>query len=160
MQYGRSLIEFQPTLEFNRQVSKVEVRGWDPVKGQKIQVTVGQSDLGQNGLNGKIKPGSKNPVADRTEVLTSPVRDEAAAREVGLGYLRRINDVLVTASGSVVGLPDLQAGRQVEISGLGLRFNGRYFLTKTTHRLSNSGYVTQFECRLQLLSNVTEGEAL
>jgi phage protein D len=46
-----------------------------------------------------------------------------------------------------VGLPDLRAGSVVYIDGLGERFSGRYFVTSTTHAISDSGYTTQFECR-------------
>ena len=161
LQYGRSLIEFQPTLAFANQVSTVQVRGWDPLKGQAINVTAGQDQLGPDGLAGKIKAGSPNPVEDRTEIVNNaPVRDSQAAQEIAVAHLRRINNVTVTATGSVVGLPDLRSGRQIAIEGLGLRFNGTYFITKTTHTLGTSGYSTQFECRLQQLSNTSSGEAL
>ena len=161
LRYGRTLTEFQPNLDFSHQVSEVEVRGWDPVKGEAIKVTAGQGQAGADGLKGKIKKGKPNPVADRREVITTaPVRDVQAAREVAAAQLRRINNAVVTASGSVVGLPDLRAGSQVQVDGLGLRFNGKYFVTATTHAIGTSGYVTQFECRLVELSNQSAGEAL
>ena len=50
-------------------------------------------------------------------------------------------------SGSTVGLPDLRSGSVVEVDGLGKRFTGRYFVTGTTHGITNGGYTTQFECR-------------
>jgi phage protein D len=161
LQYGRTLTEFQPNLDFSHQVSEVEVRGWDPVKGEAIQVTADQGQAGPDGLQGKMKQGTANPVAARREVINNaPVRDAQAAREVAAAQLRRINNVVVTATGSVVGLPDLRAGAQIQVDGLGLRFNGRYFVTATTHTIGNSGYVTQFECRLVALSNKSDGEAL
>jgi phage protein D len=39
----------------------------------------------------------------------------------------------------------------IEIDGLGARFSGRYFVTATTHAIGDSGYTTQFECRLEEL---------
>jgi hypothetical protein len=33
------------------------------------------------------------------------------------------------------------------MDGMGDRFNGRYFLTSTTHTISDGGYTTTFECR-------------
>ena len=80
--YGRSLIEFQPTLSVANQVSEVVVRGWDPVKGEAIDVKVGQGQLsGGAGLAGKLKNGMANPVKDRKEVIANrPVRDIQEAR--------------------------------------------------------------------------------
>ena len=54
---------------------------------------------------------------------------------------------MVEGSGSTVGLPDLRAGQQVLIRGLGARFSGIYFVTKTTHTVNDSGYVTRFTAR-------------
>ncbi len=160
--YGRSLIEFQPTLSMANQVSEVEVRGWDSVKGEAIAVKVGQAQLGaQGGIQARLKKGTSNPVADRKEVIaTQPVRDRQAATDLAKATLRRINNEMITATGSVVGLPDLRAGAQLHIGGVGLRFNGRYFVKATTHTVGNSGYTTQFECRLEELSHRSDGEAL
>ena len=47
----------------------------------------------------------------------------------------------------VVGLPDLRAGRVVTIDGVGARLYGTYFVTKTTHTIDDSGYITTFDCR-------------
>ena len=46
-----------------------------------------------------------------------------------------------------MGLPDLRAGRTVQIGGLGNRFNGIYFITDTTHTIGNDGYRTTFNAR-------------
>jgi phage protein D len=75
------------------------------------------------------------------------VADEAEAKRVAADRLRDIAHEMVTGTGSTVGLPDLRAGRRLSIDGLGVRFNGRYFVTGTTHTLDDSGYVTQFTCR-------------
>jgi phage protein D len=153
--YGRGLIEFQPTLSFAHQVEQVVVRGWDPIKGAAIDVTLGGV------LDKKIKPGSQNPARGRKEVVgNQPVQNAQAARDLARATLTRIQNEAVKATGSVVGLPDLRAGSTIQVSGLGLRFNGRYFVTATTHTLGTSGYVTQFECRLEELSGRTDGETL
>ncbi len=156
LHYGRTLIEFQPKLSFAHQVEEVVVRGWDNEKGQEIDVTVGGG-----ALKNKLKPGSPNPAKGRKEVIGNrPVKDAAAARELAKATLALIHNEAVTASGSVVGLPDLRTGCTIHVAGLGLRFNGRYFVTGTTHTIGTSGYTTQFECRLEELSHKTDGESL
>lgn len=156
LHYGRTLTEFSPRLSFAHQVSEVVVRGWNPATGEAIEV----SEKGGT-LKGKLAPGSKNPAEGRKEVISDrPVRDQAAARELARAALARVHDEAVTGSGSVVGLPDLRAGSQLALGGLGRRFNGRYFVTATTHTLGSGGYVTQFECRLEELSGQTDGESI
>jgi len=44
-------------------------------------------------------------------------------------------------------LPDLRAGRKVDIEGLCSHFNGTQFVTKSTHTISDSGYTTKFDAR-------------
>ena len=42
---------------------------------------------------------------------------------------------------------DLRAGQQVHVKGLGARFSGVYFVTKSTHTVNDSGYITKFTAR-------------
>lgn len=153
LRYGATLTEFQPTLSTAKQVSSVTVNGWDEAKGEAIQVTAGQEALpaGQR-VKAKVLPGTEQAVADRKEVLSKqPVRDRQSAQALAVARLASINQELVTGNGSVIGIPELRAGSQVYLWGLGRRFSGRYFVTGTTHTIGMSGYTTQFECRLEEL---------
>ena len=51
---------------------------------------------------------------------------------------------LVEANGTTIGLPQLRAGQRVVIDDVGRRFRGVYVLTKTTHTINDSGYLTKF----------------
>lgn len=149
--YGRSLIDFNPTLSTALQVAKVTVRGWDNVAKKKIEATATRSDLSTTRFGGTSEdPG--NSFADREEVITNrPVNSEAEARTLAIETLERIAKDMVTASGSTVGLPDLVAGSAIEVGGVTDRFGGRYFVTSTTHTIGESGYTTQFDCRKEEL---------
>lgn len=142
--YGRSLIQFQPNLTTANQVNSVTVRGWDAVNKKKIEHTATRQDLGTpepaEGLDNAFKQ-KKEIIADR------PISTEAEAKTLAEETLRRIAKDMIKASGSTVGLPDLRAGGVVEIDGVGDRFQGRYFVTGTTHAIGDGGYTTQFECR-------------
>lgn len=156
LSYGRSLVEFTPTLSFANQVSEVVVLGRNRDTGERIDVSV-KADL----KGKKLPAGSPNPADGRKEVISNrPVRDAQAARELAAAVLKRIQNEAVTATGSVPGLPDLRAGAQVHVDGLGRRFNGQYYVTATTHTIGSGGYTTQFECRLEQLSDASAGEAL
>ncbi|MBI3785376.1 MAG: phage late control D family protein [Deltaproteobacteria bacterium] len=147
--YGRSLIEFQPTLTTANQVGEVTVRGWDPVHKKKIEVTVKRSELSTRGVGERGGQAAIEQSFNQKKeiVATKPVHSEQEAKTLAKETLERIAKDMVKGSGSTVGLPDLRAGTVVEIDGLGDRFSGRYFVTATSHAIGDSGYTTQFECR-------------
>jgi phage protein D len=155
LKYGLSLNEFQPTLATAHQVAGVTVRGWDALKKKKIEVTVTRNDLETKGVG---KAGGQAAIeqafSERQEVIVNrPVASEQEARTLARRTLENNAKELVTGSGSVVGLPDLRTGCVVQISGVGKRFSGRYFVTGTTHTIGDGGYTTRFECRREELKD-------
>jgi phage protein D len=148
LDYGRSLLQFQPELSTANQVGKVTVKGWDAKKKASISESATAADLATKGIGEAGGPAFENAVATREEVITDrPVHTTKEAKTLAVQTLERIAKELVTGSGSVVGLPDLRAGSVVQLGGLGERFSGRYFVTTTTHSLTDAGYTTQFGCR-------------
>jgi phage protein D len=151
LEWGRSLIQFQPTLTTTRQVSKLTVRYWDGVKKKLVSVTINRKQLSTKGLSDqalldRIEQGFR----EREDIITDqPFRDEQAARQYAKDRLERVTHAFVTARGSTFGAPDLRAGSVAEITGLGNTFTGHYFITSTTHTMGAAGYVTEFEARLE-----------
>lgn len=145
LNYGSTLIEFQPNLTTAKQVGEVTVRGWDAVHAVKIEETVTRKDL-------KIQTDSsvESSFNQRKEVLaTVPIRTKEEARELATQALTKIAKDMIKGTGSTLGLPDLRSGSRVELGGLGDRFSKPYFVTASTHTISDSGYTTQFECRME-----------
>jgi phage protein D len=143
------VVEFQPELTTARQVGKVTVRGWDAVKKEKIEFTATREHLKTKGLSaeGRIDAVEQS-FGDREEVITHlPVPDVAEAERQAIAALDQIAKQMVKGNGSTLGLPDLRAGSYVQIDGMGKRFSGPYFVTATTHTISDGGYTTSFECR-------------
>jgi len=152
LEWGRSLIEFKPTLTTANQVRSVTVRGWDRATKKPIEEKV---DLDDPELNRNKDLHRLLESCDPHEdvVVNEPVftKDQAKARARAL--LQDRQKVMVQASGTTVGLPDLRAGQLVNIVGLGARFSGTYFVTDTTHSIGDSGYTTQFNCRRETVAN-------
>ena len=149
--YGRTLIDFQPQLSTAKQVGSVRVNAWDRTNKRPISAEARRSDLrtrnvGEGGQQGAIDAD----LGDRVEVIADhPVRSQREAQLLADETMEKIAKQTVTGSGSVVGLPKLRAGGIVVLDGLGTRFSGRYFVTKTTHSIGGSGYTTKFDCRLE-----------
>jgi phage protein D len=139
--YGRSLIEFQPTLNLATQVGEVRVVSHHQENKEKITYTAKRKPIMINGQTRFAK------ALKRQEVVNKPVESKEEARQLATETLQRITRETITGTGSTVGLPDLRAGHMLKISGLDDLFTGLYFVTATTHTISDGGYTTQFECR-------------
>ncbi|XYI01024.1 phage late control D family protein [Sorangium sp. So ce1128] len=150
LQWGTSLVSFSPTLSFARQVSEVTVRAWHPYSGALIQVTERRLDPDE------VPPG-KRPADDliqqlfrkeKQEIITSEgVLSEADARALAHSVLARSSDPFVTGTAQTVGVPLLRAGENVELTGLGKVFDGKYYITESTHTIDEGGYQTSIQVR-------------
>lgn len=147
--YGASLIEFQPSLITSAQVEQVVLNGWDGENRCRISYTSQFASLESKPLNvGSDAATIGGSFARRGDRIGHrPVNSPQEARRIASQTHERINRQMLTASGSTIGLPALRAGCNVRINGVGKRFSGAYFVTATTHTLSDSGYTTRFEAR-------------
>ncbi len=151
LEWGRSLIQFTPTLSTTRQVAKVTVRFWNGQKKKVESVTVDRDGIDFKPLRddhvyNRIKEGFR-----QTEdiIADQPFRDVRKAREFAISRLKQMARGLVSGKGSTIGTPDLRAGNVVVISGLGKTFSGSYLIKSTTHTIGTSGYITEFDATLQ-----------
>jgi phage protein D len=146
-----SLINFSPTLTLSKQVGKVTVRGWDPKTKSKIAYTASKSDLpgmgGDGGGTSGPEAAEKRLQNKQDTVVDTPVTSAQEARDLAISLLRERAYEFITGSGQVIGLPDLRPGDNVELTGLGKRFSGVYYVKKVEHSIGGSGYRTQFEVR-------------
>ncbi|BAH40478.1 MAG TPA: hypothetical protein DGD08_04700 [Gemmatimonas aurantiaca] len=145
LEWGRSLLEFKPTLTTAGQVRSVTVRGWDRATKKPIEekVDLDDKELQRNTDLHRLL-GSCDPHDD--VVVDLPVFTKDQARSAARARLLQVQRAMVKASATTVGLPDLRAGQLVAIGNIGSRFSGVYFVTDTTHTIGESGYTTQFNC--------------
>jgi Bacteriophage probable baseplate hub protein len=151
LEWGVSLISFQPTLQCANQVAELTVRGWNPKTKKEIKVTVKRSEI--KGIVTPSELGVNEPdLTKKVEiVIDRPVSNEAEAKLLATNRLKQIGEVLVEGKGKTIGVPDLRAGSKVEIKGLGTRFSGTYLVTGTTHSIGDGGYTTDFTGRMEKL---------
>ena len=149
LEWGKSLISFQPTLQTANQVSSLTLRGWDPSGKTKIEETVKRSDI-----QGVIQPEDlqldETGLSQKLEVTADkPIQSKAEAKNVATQTLLRLSQGIVEAKGKTFGLPNLRAGSKVVVKGLGTRFSGVYLVTTTTHTIGDGGYTTDFSARME-----------
>jgi phage protein D len=146
LKWGISLMDFKPTLTTANQVKSVTVHGWNRSTKQPITGRASLDDP-KSKLNRDLYKHLENCDAREERVVDEPVFTQDEADERARGILLERSKDLVKASGTCVGLPDLRAGQRVKIAGLGARFSGEYFITDTTHTISDAGYITKFNGR-------------
>jgi len=144
--WGKSLMEFKPTLTTANQIKSVTVNGWNrdtkSVITKKASITDSDIDFNQDlkELLDKCDPHEE-------QVVNEPVFTPGEAQQRATDILKNRFRDMVTCSATTVGVPDIRAGRNVIITGAGSRFSGNYFVTQTTHGIGESGYTTTFNAR-------------
>lgn len=165
LERGKSLLNFKPRLSTAKQISTVEVRGWDRKSNSVIDEKYSLDDLwkdrGKSASEIDRLKQIRKAYDDRTDVVTDqPVHTKTEAKKLARSILDDRFKKLIEASGATVGLPDLRAGVSLEIVGFGAQtgpdgkikgvgsdFDGEYFVTETTHTIGSGGYRTDFSAR-------------
>lgn len=156
LEWGKSLIQFTPTLKLKDQKEKVIVRGWNSAASganRTIEAEAAWSDLDINMPDAKLLEQIEFATTNAIEEITDqPVPNEEAARALALGALRKIVQQVITGTGSTIGMPRLRAGSRLSIKGLGLRYSYNYITTDSTHKIDGNGYTTDFTARMEVVS--------
>ena len=130
------------TLTTANQIKSVTVNGWNRATRRAISETITLDDRELNRLNPNLHE-MLNVCDPREEyVVDEPVHTVDQAKQRARAILRDQLKNIVKSNGTTVGLPDLRAGQRVQITNLGARFSGTYFVTATTHTINDSGYTT------------------
>jgi len=147
--YRRDLIHFIPRLRAVPEGGKVEVRGWDVKAKKPIIGTAGSGD--EASKMGGAKSGaelSAAAFAPSTRTITDrAVADADEAQQIAKACYNRQQRDFVEADGECLGIPELRAGKTVEIAGIGNPFSGIYYVVSSTHSLGSDGYRTRFKVR-------------
>jgi phage protein D len=146
LEWGKSITHFMPTLTTANQVRSVTVHGWNRDTQEPIAETVDITDS-RIAINRDLH---RIIDADPREehIVHEPVFTPREARERAVNLLLQRSKQMVHASVTTIGLPEIRAGRRVEIIGVGARLSGTYFITDSVHTYcAASGYTTRFEAR-------------
>ena len=145
--WGANLRNFRARLSTAEQVNEVEVRGWDLRQKKKVE---GHATRG----NGAPQIGIQASGADaartawgeaKIAIVDQFVRSPSEADTLAQSALDELASSFVEAEGSCDGNAQVAPGRQVQISGVGSRFNGTYYVTQVIHEWNlTQGLVTHF----------------
>jgi phage protein D len=147
--WGRGLLSFKPEANIARQVSKVEVYGWDP---RRKKAFVGKATAGEESgltgrsagqrLNGYVRHPDKRPTLRVRQPCFSQSEADARAKAA---FNERAKEFL-TGEGEVIGLPDVRPDRRIKLTELG-SFSKTYYVNEVVHKIDANGYRTRFKVK-------------
>lgn len=147
LKYGESLTAFRPRLTTVGQVSEVIVKGWNPATKQPITGRARKGD--ETTLMSGIKSGATISAASfgdaKTYVVDIPIRSQEVAEQIAKAKFNDISMNFLTGEGTAIGNTGIRAGKVIELTKLGKRFSGFYYVTSSTHTIDNQGYTTKFK---------------
>jgi hypothetical protein len=151
VEWGKSLVSFQPSFGTANLPDQVIVRYWNPKLKKKFEGKAMRTDLqGESVVDPATDMKAQaGPLAKKTEIVTNlVVQSDDEAKNAAKQRLKEMAQKLIEGKGKTVGLPDLRAGRKLRIKGLG-RFGGLYKINSTTHSMGDGGYTTEFSASME-----------
>ena len=148
LKYGVSLLSFNPELNTANQVSEVTVRGCSEARA----VIVGRARRGSEEARERDESSGGDMVEDQygtveERIMDRPVFTQQEADTLARSILNRLSEGLITGRAECIGIPELRAGENIKLEGLGTKFSRKYYIAGTTHTISNSGYSTSFNIK-------------
>jgi phage protein D len=143
LEWGTFLRSLSVDMNIADQITEVVVRGWDNKKLEVIeQKATDVTKLGSNSKTGKDIMKAKGSYIEHVYTNIDSV-DEAKTHAAAL--LNKRSMKLINAQGECIGIPEIQAGRYLKLSGVGKRLAQPYYILSVTHIVDEGGYVTRFQ---------------
>lgn len=148
LEYGLNLLAFTVRADLARQCTELGVAGWDVAAKEQIQETAQEQTITAE-LNGDTSGSAflQKAFGPRKERLvhTVPLTSQEA-RNIAEARYREEARRFITGTGLADGDARLRVGRQIDLSGLGSRFDGTYYIAQVRHTYDQSfGFRTEFE---------------
>lgn len=159
LSYGESLVSFSPHLAAGEQLSKLTVRGYNARKKDKFKYTAEASDLPKTASDGESGADVINRVFKKgreQRVVNVAVQSQQEAKQRAIEMFTESGYKFLTGSGEAIGTPELRPLVNLELAGLGKRYSGIYYVTKTEHVYGASGYTTSFDVKRLRVTKVEE----
>jgi phage protein D len=143
--FHRSLIDFSPHFTMSDQVGSVKVTARDQLSKSTFTGEATRADIG---LNQDLETFVTDTIRAKTKTVSNmPLHVNGQAQQLAREVMRNVMEGMLTATVTCPGLPAIRAGTMVEITDVGSRMEGPYFVTSSTHTIDDSGYRTSFTAR-------------
>lgn len=150
LEWLRDINKFSTRVTSAEQVSSVEVRGWDYTQKKAIASTATAesviTDTGNHqGSNSSTKFSNLKP--PKMTVVDQPIASTTQAQKMAQALCDELGGEFVYADAKAVGNPKIRPGKVIELTGMGDRYSGKYYVTETRHFYTQRVYTTEFSIR-------------
>lgn len=147
LEWGKTLSSFAPRIAAGAMAGIQVIRGYDERLAQSVVGFALAGDLSLDNVVEKLGSSALDLLTTlgRRVIRKQSVKSSFDAMALAKAMLQDILDGFYEGTGSCVGIPELRAGQEIIIRGVGKRFSGNYRLNRVTHTIDGSGYRTSFE---------------
>jgi phage protein D len=142
--------KFSTRVTSAEQVSAVEVRGWDYTQKKAIASTARAESVITDTGNKKGSSSStkfSNLKPPKMTVVDQPVASTKQAQKMAQALCDELGGEFVYADAKSVGNPKVRPGKVIQLTGMGDRYSGKYYVTETRHFYTQRIYTTEFSIR-------------
>lgn len=146
--YGQGLMEFSVLADLARQRTGLVISGWDVESKEAIEYEAAESSISGE-LNGRLG-GSRllqDSFGERKERIVHLMPHTIQeARFLAEGHYRKMTRRFITGYGVAEGDGRIRVGASMELNGLGVIFDGDYYVCEVRHTFSSQdGFRTFFK---------------
>jgi phage protein D len=144
LEWPTVLRSFNPRVTAVQQVQEVSLSALDPKTKQPIDVTASSSN--QIAQIGVAREDVANAFSGaKIHVASEPVKSQSEGTALAQALLDKLANGYVAAEGITDGNPKVRAGAKVNVTGVGQKFSGLYYVATATHVFRGGGtYETHF----------------
>lgn len=144
LEWDSRLTSLNITHDIGDQTGSIVVRGWDPVKKEQIEAKSNEvNKLNSNGATGTsfIADLCGSEMKDYIYTNAESV-DEAQKMATAISNQRSLK--LISGRGESIGIPEITAGRYLNLKGAGVKLSQLYYIVAATHIINTKEYKTIF----------------
>ena len=150
LKWLHEITSFSTRVTSAEQVGEVEVRSWDYTQKELITETAKSekviTDTGnKKGSDSSNKFNLNEP--PKMIVVDKPVSSPKQAEVMAQALCDELGGEFVYADAKAEGNPKIRPGRFVNLTEMGTRFSGKYYITETRHVYNQRVYTTEFGIR-------------
>ena len=157
LKWGQEINSFSSRVTSAEQVSEVEVRSWDYTKKELVTETAKSEKVITDTGNKKGSDCCNNfnlNEPPKMIVVDKPVSSPKQAEVMAQALCDELGGEFVYADAKAEGNPEIRPGKIVNLTNMGTRFSGKYYITETRHIYTKRSYTTEFGVRYLRAGNL------
>lgn len=149
---SNDLLDFRPRMSLLPGTTLL-LTGWDVKQKQTLETSAEPGAETAMGGTMTATEATRAVLGEDVEILSRlPVASQAEGDALAADRFNEASLDFIRGEGRVRGRTDVRAGRVIELTGLGARFSGNYYVTSAVHSFTRrDGYVTDFRARRNTL---------